>query len=97
MNNAQTKLFGRDQRYILRQMASEQHVIRLVMYHQMQVPEKIFLHCEKELSDKQPISAKELQALGRKGVLDQEMAFQGEHVSIVKFRIKEEIKSKFLQ
>jgi hypothetical protein len=90
------KSFGREQKYILKQMAKENHVIRVVMYHQVKRRDHIHLFDESGQKMRQVVFPELLQAMGRKGLFEQQMELNGMNISIVKFRLKEEVRNHFI-
>lgn len=90
------KSFGREQKYILKQMAKQDHVIRVVMYHNSHTRDHIQLFDESAQRMRQIVFPELLQAMGRKALFDQETFLTGENVSIVKFRLRKEVKNHFI-
>ena len=90
------KSFGREQKYILKQMAKENHVIRVVMYHQVKRRDHIHLFDQPRQKMKQVVFPELLQAMGRKGLFEQQLELNGMNVSIVVFRLKEEVRNHFI-
>ncbi len=90
------KYIGKEQRYVLRQMAQQDLVIRVVIYHTPMCRDHIHLYDEYLNEMKQIVWPNLLQAMGRKGLFSQEVQIDGVNLSIVKFRLKEEVKNHFI-
>ncbi len=90
------KQFGKEQKYVLRQMAQQDLVIRVVIYHTPMCRDHIHLYDESRNEMKQIVWAELLQAMGRKGLFSQEVQIDGVNLSIVKFRLKDEVKNHFI-
>lgn len=90
------KSFGKEQRYILKQMAKQELCIRVVIYHTPRCRDHIHLFDESCQEMRQIVWAELLQAMGRKALFNQEVQIEGINLSIVKFRLKPEVRNHFI-
>lgn len=90
------KQLGRDQKRILRQMARHKHIISLMIVHDDEHKEDICLQDEDGSNCFQKIESLFLESMGKRGLFIQEVFTPSLHQTIVKFRLKSEVRNHFV-